>query len=109
MRNLPSREYGQDVLATPLPPRRSVPEVAATRGLVVEDVEGYVGEVVLAAKDAFTLEDRHGRRRLFRYGPGYLLEGRAVREGERVGQDAGDEAATCALLPPQGGVGLTEL
>ncbi len=78
MRNLPSREYGQDVLATPLPPRRSVPEVAATRGLVVEDVEGYVGEVVLAAKDAFTLEDRHGRRRLFRYGPGYLLEGRAV-------------------------------
>lgn len=58
--------------------RRSAVEVAAEVGLVVEDVEGYVGEVVALAKDAVTLEDRHRRRRLFRYGPGYLIAGRPV-------------------------------
>lgn len=58
--------------------RRASVAVAAELGLVVEDLEGYVGEVVALAKDAVTLEDRHRRRRLFRYGPGYLIDGAPV-------------------------------
>ncbi len=58
--------------------RRPAAEVPAELGLVVEDLDGYVGEVVALAKDAVTLEDRHRRRRLFRYGPGFLIDGRPV-------------------------------
>ena len=58
--------------------RRPAAEVTAELGLVVEDVEGYVGEIVSLAKDAITLEDRRRRRRLFRYGPGYLIDGHPV-------------------------------
>jgi hypothetical protein len=58
--------------------RRPAAEVTAELGLVVEDIEGYVGEIVALAKDAVTLEDRHRRRRLFRYGPGYLIDGRPI-------------------------------
>jgi hypothetical protein len=54
--------------------------VAAERGLVVEDVAGeFCGAVVDCEKDAVTLEDRHGRRRVFPLRPAaFLLDGQAV-------------------------------
>jgi hypothetical protein len=78
-----SRQYGPDVLASAgqRPARRQHPEVAAERGLVVEDAAAeFCGAVVFCEKDAVTLEDRHGRRRVFplRAAP-FLLEGRPVR------------------------------
>jgi hypothetical protein len=54
--------------------------VPAERGLVVEDAAGqFCGAVVMCEKDAVTLEDRHGRRRVFPLSPAaFLLEGEAV-------------------------------
>ena len=47
--------------------------------MVVEDVEtGYVGAVVRIEFGRMELEDRHGRRRPFPIGPGYLVDGRPV-------------------------------
>ena len=91
-----SRDYGRDVLAAAAAERgrarsagagkaerRGPPQlrqVAAERGLVVEDATGrFCGAVVLCEKDAVTLEDRHGRRRVFPLGPtAFLLEGEPV-------------------------------
>jgi Protein of unknown function (DUF3097) len=76
-------QYGQDVLASgrPRPGQRQLPQVAAERGLVVEDpAAGFCGAVILCEKDAVTLEDRHGRRRVFPLGPApFLLDGQPVR------------------------------
>ncbi len=60
--------------------RREVPQVQAERGLVVEDSEGrFCGAVVGYEKGAVTLEDRHGRRRVFPLAPGaFLLDGQPV-------------------------------
>lgn len=59
--------------------RRKIPEVAAERGLVVEETDGgFCGAVVEWAKDSVVLEDRHGRRRNFPWGHGYLLDGDPV-------------------------------
>jgi Protein of unknown function (DUF3097) len=60
-----------------------VPEVAAERDLVVEVAgdagSGFCGAVVDCAKDTVTLEDRHGRRRLFPLTvAGFLLDGQPV-------------------------------
>jgi hypothetical protein len=57
--------------------------VEATSDLVVEEVQtGFCGAVVLCEKTAagvtVTLEDRHGRRRVFPAGPGFLMDGRPV-------------------------------
>ena len=60
--------------------RRAVPEVPADLDLVVE-VAGsdFCGAVVACGKEGVTLEDRHGRRRVFALSPaGFLLEGRTV-------------------------------
>jgi Protein of unknown function (DUF3097) len=82
-----SRQYGSDVLADGQSGRlgrrrapREVPEVEAERGLVVEDAEGrFCGAVVGYEKGAVTLEDRHGKRRVFPLGPAaFLLEGQPV-------------------------------
>ena len=79
-----SRQYGSDVLAggprRHRPGQRPVPEVQAERGLVVEDSEGrFCGAVVAYEKGAVTLEDRHGKRRVFPLSPGaFLLEGQRV-------------------------------
>ena len=76
-----SRDYGADALAAA---RRTGPrqlrQVAADRGLVVEDACGrFCGAVVLCEKDAVTLEDRHGNRRVFPLGQAaFLLEGEPV-------------------------------
>ncbi len=81
-----SRQYGADVLAAGnelsrrRPGQREVPKVAAERGLVVEDSEGrFCGAVVGYEKGAVTLENRHGKRRVFPLTPAaFLLEGQPV-------------------------------
>ena len=84
-----SRQYGADVLAAGRelsrrrnsgPGQRQVPKVEAERGLVVEDSEGrFCGAVVGYEKGAVTLEDRHGKRRVFPLTPAaFLLEGQPV-------------------------------
>ena len=81
-----SRQYGADVLAAGnelrrrRPGQREVPKVPAERGLVVEDSEGrFCGAVVGYEKGAVTLEDRHGKRRVFPLTPAaFLLEGQPV-------------------------------
>jgi len=79
----PGDRYGRDVLAAPHAPP-TVPEVAAEPGLVVEDVDtGWCGAVVGVEKSGglhvVELEDRRGRRRTFRLGPGFWLDGEPVR------------------------------
>ncbi len=83
-----SRQYDPDVLAAGKfagpgrrrPGQREVPKVEAERGLVVEDSEGrFCGAVVGYEKGAVTLEDRHGKRRVFPLTPAaFLLEGKPV-------------------------------
>jgi hypothetical protein len=80
------RDYS-DVLSQP-PRRRHVPEVAAEPHLVVETPDGsFCGAVVAIGKavdagerrDTVTLEDRHGRQRVFPLLPAaFLLDGRPV-------------------------------
>ncbi|HXV93163.1 MAG TPA: DUF3097 domain-containing protein [Pseudonocardia sp.] len=57
--------------------RREVAVVPAERGLVAEDPgSGFCGAVVAADSREVTLEDRHGRRRVFPLRPGaFLVEG----------------------------------
>jgi hypothetical protein len=81
-----SRKYGADVLAADSelkrrrPGQREVPKVEAERGLVVEDAEGrFCGAVVGYEKGTVTLEDRHGKRRVFPLAPAaFLLDGQPV-------------------------------
>jgi Protein of unknown function (DUF3097) len=76
-----SHDYGSDVLAAGRRlGRRPVPEVEAAPGLVVEDSEGrFCGAVVGCDKATVTLEDRHGKRRVFPLSPAaFLLEGKPV-------------------------------
>jgi hypothetical protein len=77
--------YGTDVLAGDwrAPARGRSRPVEADAGLVVEDVEtGWCGAVVAVEKaggmHVVHLEDRHGRRRGFPLGPGFLLDGEPV-------------------------------
>jgi hypothetical protein len=78
--------YRTDVLAdewqSPRRPR-PLPTVEAGRDLVVEDAEtGFCGAVVRCEKTAggltVTLEDRHGRHRVFPLGAGFLVDGAPV-------------------------------
>jgi len=73
--------YGTDVLAAGWQDRfrRQLPTIPAQRGVVVEVAEdGYCGAVVSCGGGLVELEDRHGRRRMFSLGPGFLLDGQAV-------------------------------
>jgi hypothetical protein len=79
-----SKDYGRDVLAGERRRRPALAEVAAERDLVVEDAEtGFCGAVVVVEKQPegvlVVLEDRHGRRRSFPLGPGFLVDGAPVR------------------------------
>lgn len=58
--------------------KREIPEVAAERGVVVEDpASGFCGAVVRVDVREVTLEDRHGRHRVFPLRPAaFLVEGR---------------------------------
>ena len=71
--------YGTDVLSGDWrePPRGRSTDVAAERGLVVEEaVTGFCGEIMRVERDLGTveLEDRHLVRKVFPLGPGFLLE-----------------------------------
>ena len=80
--------YSEDVLAQPASRRPKVPEVAAEAALVVETADGrFCGAVVEVSRavdggekrDVVTLEDRHGKRRVFAMLPAaFLLDGRPV-------------------------------
>ena len=98
-----SKDYGHDVLAGDWrrPRRGQVPEVPAERDLVVEDPSsGFCGAVVGCEKDAVTLEDRFGKRRVFPLAKaGFLLEGKPVTlvrpaPGGPVGTAAGGPRST---------------
>jgi DUF3097 family protein len=58
--------------------RRQIPEVRAELGTVVEDpASGFCGAVVRVDVREVTLEDRHGRHRVFPLRPaGFLVDGR---------------------------------
>ncbi len=78
----PFDRYGSDVLAdynrraAPV----ALPKVEAVFDLVVEEVASdFCGSVVSFEGRVVELEDRHGRRRMFPLGAGFLLEGRAVQ------------------------------
>jgi hypothetical protein len=103
-----SMQYGPDVLAGQRrrPGRRQLPQVAAERGLVVEDVAAeFCGAVVLCEKDAVTLEDNRGRRRVFPLAPApFLLEGRPVmlvrpRQAAAVAGNARTASGSVAAPP----------
>ena len=103
-----SRQYGPDVLAAGprRPGQRQIPQVEAERGLVVEDCAAeFCGAVVLCEKDAVTLEDRRGRRRVFPLRPApFLLDGKPVmlvRPSPSAGADArSQDARGRAVRPP---------
>jgi hypothetical protein len=84
-----SMRYDADVLASAA--RRGKPAepagVPVELGMVIEDAAGeFCGAVVGWEKDAVMLEDRHGRRRMFPFGPApFLLEGTPVRLVRPVG------------------------
>ncbi len=99
-----SRRYGPDVLAAGKPRRRELRRVPADRGLVVEDAVGqFCGAVVGCEKDAVTLEDRHGRRRVFPLSPSaFLLAGEAVmlvRPAEAAGRGPARTASGSIAAP----------
>jgi Protein of unknown function (DUF3097) len=76
-----SRQYdGIEVGRRRRPTLAEAPKVAVERGLVVEDTEGrFCGAIVAYEKGSVTLEDRHGKRRVFPLAPGaFLLEGKRV-------------------------------
>ncbi len=73
--------YGPDVLAAAraVAAARVTPAVDAERDLVVELADGgFVGAVTRVEKGTVELEDRHGRRRSFPLGAGFLVDGVAV-------------------------------
>lgn len=78
-----SKRYGSDILAPgsrrPRPGQGPVPTVEAEPGLVIEDFEGrFCGAVVAVEPGSVTLEDRHGKRRVFPVPGSFLLEGKRV-------------------------------
>ncbi|MFI0861169.1 DUF3097 domain-containing protein [Streptomyces smyrnaeus] len=90
--------YDNPDLTPPWKRARTVPEVAAERDLVVEEVgTGFCGAVVRCEKTAegptVTLEDRFGKHRVFPMtAAGFLLEGRTVtlvRPRAKAGPGAG--------------------
>ncbi|WP_198169563.1 DUF3097 domain-containing protein [Herbidospora daliensis] len=74
--------YERDVLSGDWrrPKKGTIPQIPAELDLVVEWADdGFCGAVVACDKEAVTLEDRFGRRRLFPMEPAaFLLEGRPV-------------------------------
>ena len=74
-----SKDYGEDVLSAKRV-RSRPPVIEAEADLVVEDsASGFCGAVVVIDRGSVTLEDRHGRRRVFPYAEGaFLLDGRPV-------------------------------
>ena len=89
--------YGADVLADNPHKRPRSAELPVEMGMVVEDAQtGYVGAVVRIEYGRMELEDRHGRRKPFPVGPGYLIDGRPVilTAPRRVGPTPGARTAS---------------
>jgi Protein of unknown function (DUF3097) len=101
-----SKDYGHDVLAGDWrrPRRGQIPEVPAERDLVVEDPSsGFCGAVVACAKDAVTLEDRFGKRRVFPLAKaGFLLEGKPVTLVRPVARPSGQARSASGSIAVQG-------
>lgn len=56
-----------------------IPTQEATRDLVIEETAtGFCGAVIRIEKNIVTLEDRHGKLRLFPLGKGFLLDGKPI-------------------------------
>jgi hypothetical protein len=71
--------YGSDVLANNPHRKPRSSEQPVELGMVVEDAQtGFVGAVVRIEYGRMELEDRHGRRKPFPVGPGYLIDGKPV-------------------------------
>ena len=76
---------------------------SAEPGLVVEDpASGFCGAVVRVDKGNVVLEDRHGKRRTFPLGAGFLLEGVPVilRPPTRKGPAAPTRTASGSVAAP---------
>jgi Protein of unknown function (DUF3097) len=106
-----SKQYGPDVLAKGRrrPGQGQLPRVAAERGLVVEDAAGeFCGAVVRCEKDAVTLEDSRGRRRVFPLRPAaFRLEGKPVmlvRPARAAGPGATSRGAGAAARTASGSI-----
>ena len=74
-----SKDYGADALSS-RHRRREIPRIEAEVGLVVEAADSsWCGAVVAVERGTVTLEDRHGRRRMFPLtSAGFLVDGRPV-------------------------------
>ena len=100
------RDYGRDVLADGArkPRRPAAPDVEAELGLVVETADGtFCGAVVGCEKLGVTLEDRHGRQRLFPLDQAaFLLEGRPVTlvRPAPAGRPRGPARTASGSVPP---------
>ena len=71
--------YGTDVRANNPHRKPLAGEQPVKIGMVVEDAQtGFVGAVVRIEYGRMELEDRHGRRKPFPVGPGYLIDGKPV-------------------------------
>jgi hypothetical protein len=76
-----SSQYdGIDVSRRHRPTLGEAPKVPVEHGMVVEDTEGrFCGAIVAYEKGAVTLEDRHGKRRVFPLTPGaFRLDGKRI-------------------------------
>ena len=68
--------------------------------MVVEDAEtGFVGAVMRIEYGRMELEDRHGRKKPFPVGPGYLIDGRPVILTPPTGRPASVRAPRLARWP----------
>ncbi|MGH3303003.1 MAG: DUF3097 domain-containing protein [Streptosporangiaceae bacterium] len=98
-----SRRYDEDVLVPPPRKLAALTRVVAEPGLVIEDSAGeFCGVIVGCEKDAVTLEDRHGKRRVFPLTSTFLLDGRRVAlvrpvHGQRPGPA---RTASGSIAPP---------
>lgn len=93
--------YGQDVLASGWRERgrKHIPVVPVSDGMIIEWAEDeFTGLVIDYTRTIVTLEDRHGHRRNFPLGAGYLLEGEPIRLGTA---DAKAQGTPSKGTPPQ--------
>ncbi|MCF6469559.1 DUF3097 domain-containing protein [Nonomuraea sp. MG754425] len=98
--------YEGDVLAGNWrrPGKGKIPKVAAELDLVVEDADsGFCGAVVACDKEAVTLEDRFGKRRLFPLAPAaFLLDGKPVTLERPAAAPAGPRRSASGSIAVEG-------